>query len=225
MQNFQNDIATSSARELNNLLQIIGGTTHLLENIWAGNPNSEKYLAMLRASVERAADVTAHLVSQRGGARENIVVCEKPAAWTGPGEQERGQRPRIMVVDDDAVGLELFDELLSRQGYDVTTARSGFECLDLFVRRAGQFDLVLLDLTMPFMEGDETFRRLRAIAPNVKVALATWFIRQDRLDALLAEGLAGFLHKPLPAQELVAIVASIVRSEQEPARVGIASAT
>src|SRR5438046_10626763 len=57
------------ASELNNLIQIISGTSSLIENIWEGRPGSEKYLEMLRASIERAEQVTAQLGAQAGGTK------------------------------------------------------------------------------------------------------------------------------------------------------------
>src|SRR5207302_11281612 len=56
------------ASELNNLIQIISGTCSLIENIWEGRPGSEKHFEMLRASIERAEQVTAQLGAQAGGA-------------------------------------------------------------------------------------------------------------------------------------------------------------
>src|SRR5207244_12564113 len=62
------------ASELNNLIQIISGTSCLIENIWEGRPGSEKYFEMLRASIERAEQVTAQLVAQAGGAGRKRVL-------------------------------------------------------------------------------------------------------------------------------------------------------
>src|SRR5437867_5742867 len=62
------------ASELNNLIQIISGTSSLIENIWEGRPGSEKYFEMLRASIERAEQVTAQLVAQAGGADRKRVL-------------------------------------------------------------------------------------------------------------------------------------------------------
>jgi len=60
----------------------------------------------------------------------------------------------------------------------------GFEALDLFGGKPQAFQLVLLDLTMPFMDGEETFHRLREIRAEYQVVLCAGFIRGDRLDRL-----------------------------------------
>src|SRR5437868_9474195 len=65
--------ARRSASELNNLIQIISGTSELIENIWEGTDGSEKYFAMLRAGIRRAEQVTAQLVAQAGGANGKVI--------------------------------------------------------------------------------------------------------------------------------------------------------
>ena len=203
----------AAASELNNLLQIVSGTVSMLENIWEGAPASEKYFEMLRRSVDRAAKVTEQLVRQVGGADEKILL--HPAL-----SQFRISPPRpdvslqvsrsILVIDDEPMALELSKQTLSRAGFNVTAANSGPEGLDLFVRDPKRFDLVLLDLSMPFMDGEETFHRLRKADPEALVLLNTGFIDKDRLDQMLADGLAGFLRRPYRPDEVIQQIRSIL---------------
>jgi CheY-like chemotaxis protein len=113
---------------------------------------------------------------------------------------------RILVVDDEPAARVLARRVFSEAGFDVVTAQSGFECLNHFRKEPRSFDLVLLDLSMPFMDGEETFVRLREIFPEVVVLLSTGFMAQDRVDRMLAAGLAGFLRKPHKPGELLAVV-------------------
>jgi CheY-like chemotaxis protein len=124
-----------------------------------------------------------------------------------------GARPRrILVVDDEPAARVLASRVFSEAGYEVRTLQSGFECLEQFRKRPHWFDLIVLDLSMPFMDGEETFRRLRAINPVVVVLLSTGFFAeaQGRLDRMLAGGLAGFIRKPHRPDELLAQVQSIL---------------
>lgn len=133
-------------------------------------------------------------------------------------------RPRrILVVDDDPGARVLANRVFSEAGFDVTTVQSGFECLEQVRIRPPWFDLILLDLSMPFMDGEETFRRLRAIHPNVVVLLSTGFLAQaqDRVDRMLAGGLAGFIRKPHRPDELLAQVNAILE-RMKISRVGCA---
>ena len=203
-----------SASELDNLLQIIGGTTDLMENIWGGRAEAGKYLTMLRTSVDRAAKVTAQMVEQAGGATNNALAPSGlqpllPVALRAGGRRKQ----RILVVDDEPLMLGLFERLLTEAGYDVATAESGCQALDLLSRNGGHYDLVLLDFAMPFMTGEETFRRLRALSPGLRIILAAGFIDRTLLDDMLAEGLVGFICKPVPPDELLAFVARSLAHE------------
>jgi DNA-binding response OmpR family regulator len=119
---------------------------------------------------------------------------------------------RILVVDDEPAARVLAFRVFSEAGFQVTTAQSGFECLEHFRQRPHWFDLILLDLSMPFMDGEETFKRLRAINPKVVVLLSTGFLAQaqERIDRMLAGGLAGSIRKPHRPDELLAQVQTIL---------------
>lgn len=206
---------TEAASELNNLLEIISGTSSVIENIWAGNEGSQKYFDMLRTSVDRAAKVTAQLVEHAGGTDEKILLHPALTEFARSRKQPQPapQKTRqLLVVDDEPMALVLAKRILSEAGFEVTTAQSGFECLDFVRKRPRHFDLILLDLSMPFMDGEETFGRLRGINPDLVVVLSTGFIAQERLDRMLAAGMAGFLRKPHHPDEMVAHVRSVMQS-------------
>src|ERR1700757_1566425 len=103
-QNLQGDDRSKVASELNNLIQIISGTSLLIENIWEGRPGSEKYFEMLRASIERAEQVTAQLVAQAGGTnRKRILSSDLEQRFdevliAGAPSQRKHS---ILVVDDE----------------------------------------------------------------------------------------------------------------------------
>jgi DNA-binding response OmpR family regulator len=117
---------------------------------------------------------------------------------------------RILVVDDEPAARVLANRVFSEAGFEVLTVQSGFECLEHFRKRPHAFDLILLDLSMPFMDGEETFRRLRGINPDVVVLLSTGFMAQDRVDRMMAAGMAGFIRKPHRPDELLARVQAVL---------------
>ncbi|HET9418188.1 MAG TPA: response regulator [Chthoniobacterales bacterium] len=198
---------------MNNALQLISATAALIDNAWKGSDRSEKYLAMLRASIERAELAAAELVKQTGGAGAKALMHPRLAAFAGRSlPSGGGTRQSILLVDDEAMALALVKRILVEAGYNVVCAQSGFECVELFRNSPDKFDLVLLDLTMPMMNGEETFHRLRHMRPDVPVVLCAGFIQQDQLDRLLEEGLAGLLRKPLAPDEIVNHVRSTLES-------------
>ncbi|MEP7015286.1 MAG: response regulator [Verrucomicrobiota bacterium] len=195
--------------ELNNLLQIISGTTSLIENACKDKEISENYLAMMRASIARAEKVTAELAKRAGGSNERTLTNPDLAAFarkSNPGSEMR--KTSIVLVDDEQMTLTVVSRILTEAGYQVTTAQSGFECIDAVRRRPYDFNLALLDLSMPFMDGEETFNRLREIRPDLPVIMCTGFIQQEKLKRLMDAGLAGFLRKPLSPAEIVGQVRS-----------------
>ncbi len=216
------------ASELNNLIQIISGTSSLIENIWEGRPGSEKYFEMLRASIERAEQVTAQLVAQAGGTNRkrllpsNLEQRFDEALVAGAPNQCKHS---ILVVDDEPMALELLHGVLSDAGYEVAVAQSGFESLDLFRRDTQAFDLILTDLSMPLMDGEETFERLRQMSPTVNVVLMAGFVDSGRLEKMMNNGLSGFVGKPFAPVEILAVVTSVISAaDQKDGTSGIAAA-
>src|SRR5438874_1480889 len=205
---------SKATSELNNLLQIISGTSAEIGNLWEGSEGSEQYLSMLRSSIDRAEAVAAQLAEQAGGTDQKMLVHPELTSFLAPkaiAEIPRA-KPCILVVDDEPMALILIKRLLTEAGYQVVTVQSGFECLDVFRNQPTTFQLVLLDLTMPFMDGEETFHRLREIRRDVPVVLCTGFIQQDRLDRLMKAGIAGFLRKPLAPDEIVDHIRGVLDS-------------
>ncbi|HEV2965573.1 MAG TPA: response regulator, partial [Chthoniobacterales bacterium] len=144
-----------AASELNNLLQIISGTSAEIANMSEGNEGSDQYLDILRSSINRAEAVAAQLAEEAGAPDQKVVMHPDVASFMKPKTVTEMPRPKqcILVVDDEQMALILIKRLLSDAGYHVATAQSGFEALDLFRRQPHSFQLVLLDLTMPFMDG------------------------------------------------------------------------
>jgi two-component system, cell cycle sensor histidine kinase and response regulator CckA len=134
----------------------------------------------------------------------------EPPEVSGNGLPVRARR--ILVVDDEPSARVLAFKVFSGAGFEVSTVQSGFECLEHFRKRPNWFDLIVLDLSMPYMDGEETFKRLRALNPNVVVLLSTGFLAQgqERVERMLAAGLAGFIRKPHRPDELLAQVNAVL---------------
>jgi len=199
------EAVSKATSELNNLLQIISGTSAEISNLSSGNEGSEPYLDMLRSSIDRAEAVAAQLTEQAGGTDHKVLMKPDLAPFVGPKTITPMPQPKqnILVVDDEQMALVLIKRLLTEAGFQVVTAQSGFECLDIFRKQPHSFQLVLLDLTMPFMDGEETFQRLREIRADIPTLLCTGFIKPDRLERMMSAGILGFLRKPLAPDEIV----------------------
>ncbi len=129
-----------------------------------------------------------------------------PAAAAGPPEAIAGGSETILFVDDEESLRLLAVETLGRLGYAVTTARNGIEALEIYSDSRTRIDLVILDMIMPGMGGEETFRRLRKIDPSARILVSSGYAVEGKPGNLLAEGAAGFLQKPYRLASLAASV-------------------
>ncbi|MEQ1633459.1 MAG: PAS domain-containing protein [Planctomycetota bacterium] len=102
----------------------------------------------------------------------------------------------VLLVDDDAMVRSVAEHLLAEIGCKVVVARDGVEALEQFERHRSELDLVLLDLTMPRLGGEEVLRELRRRGSRVAVVLTSGYHEQALLSSDTSTSLAGFLHKP-----------------------------
>jgi len=113
---------------------------------------------------------------------------------------------RILVVDDEEVVRKLAREMLRRAGYDVVTAAGATEAVTWYRAHPHETDLVIIDMVMPGKDGQECFKALRAIDPDVRAILSTGYgldgHAQDTLDA----GMVGYVQKPYHTEDLIGAV-------------------
>jgi PAS domain S-box-containing protein len=109
---------------------------------------------------------------------------------------DSGERGTVLLVDDEEIVRRIARAGLEQLGYHVIEAENGVEAVGLFRQNQADISLVLLDLTMPVMSGEETLRKLTAIDPNVRVILSSGFNEADATKHFDGRGLAGFLQKP-----------------------------
>ena len=108
----------------------------------------------------------------------------------------------LLVVDDDETVRTVTKRILEHAGFAVILGSDGQHGLDLYGDNPG-IVLVLLDMTMPHMDGEETFRELRRLDPQVRVVLTSGYNEQDATERFAGKGLSGFIQKPYRPQELL----------------------
>jgi CheY-like chemotaxis protein len=136
---------------------------------------------------------------------------EQPAAQEpAPAEPAAAaRRAAVLVVDDDEPVRRLCLTYVERLGYEGLGAEDGEVALEVF-RQRPDVACVLLDLTMPKMDGVTTFRELRRIRPDVRVILSSGFNEQDAVQRFVGEGLAGFVQKPFRLADLSARLTAVL---------------
>ncbi len=119
----------------------------------------------------------------------------------------------VLVVDDEQMVCDLVAASLTGMGLQVLTAADGMDAVVLFRQHADEIVCVLLDLTMPNMDGAATLELLRQIRPDVRVILSSGYDEQEATRRFSGQGLAGFLHKPY---QLNALRDQVRRVVQDP---------
>jgi len=111
---------------------------------------------------------------------------------------------KILLADDEDTIRNLCRRMLQRVGFEVIVAADGREAVDLFAKDKDSIQLVILDLTMPHLDGEACYRELRQLKPGVKVILSSGYNEQDIVTRFTGKGLAGFVQKPYTSEELLA---------------------
>jgi two-component system cell cycle sensor histidine kinase/response regulator CckA len=124
-------------------------------------------------------------------------------------EEPLGTKPAevgglALVVDDEPMVRDMAQSMLERMGYEVIAAGDGSEAVEIFRARQNDFRLVLLDLSMPGMNGWETLTALRALCPGIQVVLASGYDEAQVMQGHHPERPQAFLHKPYQMVDLKA---------------------
>jgi len=93
--------------------------------------------------------------------------------------------------------------MLERRDFKVLLAADGIEGVKIFQENIDAIDIVLLDLTMPGLNGEQVFLRMRELKADIKVVLSSGYNEQDAMKHFAGKGLAGFVQKPYKSAELI----------------------
>jgi CheY-like chemotaxis protein len=115
---------------------------------------------------------------------------------------DRRFQGRVLLADDEEDVRASTRAMLEILGFEVVAVADGQEAVDLFEMERARFDLVLLDLTMPRMDGREAFRALRTLRPGIPVILYSGYSEHESLKDALGQGFAAFLQKPFLLADL-----------------------
>lgn len=127
-----------------------------------------------------------------------------------------GHGERILVVDDEEQICDYLSAILSQSGYHATRFANGVEAWEEFRRRPEQFDLVVTDMTMPYMTGAELAQRLLSVRPDIPIILCTGHSALIDRSKAMAMGVCCYLNKPVANQELLQTVHQVLSKKEAP---------
>ena len=136
------------------------------------------------------------------------VESGSPSAEAGAAVATRPKR--LLVVDDETMLRDILKNFLVQEGYEVVSAADGEEALNICSRPGAKIDAVILDMTLPGIDGMETFDRLKEIDDQMKVVIATGDPYRQSVHDLMRRGAAGMLSKPFRPQHLSEVIKQVL---------------
>ncbi|MBC8205082.1 response regulator [bacterium] len=122
---------------------------------------------------------------------------------------------KILVVDDNDLDQQIFRDLLESAGYFVDTVNSGEEALKTLKERLDDYKLVILDMFMPGMSGQETLRHIRKLKRELKVMIVSAYLTDITNKVMLGLGARHCLKKPVDRDVLLGAVSDLTEEKSE----------
>jgi CheY-like chemotaxis protein len=120
-------------------------------------------------------------------------------------------KANILVVDDDMENTETLSDILTALGHHVEIANDGFKAIQRV--KAQVFDVILMDIKMPGINGVETYKEVKHIQPKVVVMMMTAYSVEELAAEALREGAYGVLYKPFDTKKLLQIIDGILAAK------------
>jgi DNA-binding NtrC family response regulator len=126
-----------------------------------------------------------------------------------------GTRGLVMIVDDEEHLLYIAARMLASEGYRVINCSEVFEALHVFESVGKHIDLVILDYSMPTMNGEDVFYEIMDLDPKARVVLSSGLFEKDVVSRLLKKGLKAFLPKPYKRDSLLQTVTAAIEKSKK----------
>ncbi|HEY1952117.1 MAG TPA: response regulator [Gemmatimonadaceae bacterium] len=232
------DVAGRGAHELNNLLTVIRMNSDLIESMLGDAKMSTQEVADIRASVERAVEITRKLLltsrrvlPQPTGLDRGTSSVPLPGSPLKETDEEREARESafaeksqvralkhgahtgretILLVDDEKALRKLGKRVLSDAGYRVLEASDGAMALRVAAEQVGEIDLVLTDVEMPTLGGRGMVDELHELSPGMRVLFMSGYTDNEILRRGIRTAETDFLQKPFTAESLRAAVRAVL---------------
>ncbi|MFO0751531.1 MAG: response regulator [Myxococcota bacterium] len=153
-----------------------------------------------------------------------LMLAPKPGSRTPSADKTRGNGGRsVLVVEDNPVNQALLAKMLERRGHQATVAPNGADAVDRLQEARGAFDIVLMDIQMPVMDGYEatTVIRMREAQdgmPHMPIVAVTAHAMSGEREKCLEAGMDGYLAKPVSEAELMSTIDEVLRRVHSPER-------
>ena len=125
-------------------------------------------------------------------------------------KENTGKKKKVLIVDDEDIIREFVKGILMDEGAYVIEANNGKEAIDMFKEHQKNIDLVILDMIMPGIKGDEVLREIRRIRPDIKVIVSSGFMSEEQKSNLEEYSVDGYLDKPYRDKDVIRTIFDIL---------------
>lgn len=127
-----------------------------------------------------------------------------------PEQNLNGGTETILFIDDEDIIIDVARDMLEILGYKVFVAQNGEEALRIYEQQKDVIDLVIQDMVMPGMNGADIFKAIKKINPDVRVILASGYVMNKQIAAVMEDGCRAFMQKPFRLEDLSARVREVL---------------
>jgi CheY-like chemotaxis protein len=117
----------------------------------------------------------------------------------------------ILLVDDEESIRLIGRDMLEHMGFKVFSAEDGIEAIEVFSRYKNQISCVILDLTMAHMDGEEAFKAMRLIKPDIPIIMSSGYNEQQVIHRFLGHDISGFIQKPYRLSSLETVLKKVLQ--------------
>lgn len=118
----------------------------------------------------------------------------------------------VLLVDDNINLVKSMSFILKHKGFDVDIAPNGYEAIDRVNER--KYDIIFLDIKMPYIDGVETYKRIKAINSNSVVMMMTAYSVEEMIEEALKEGAHGIIYKPVDIEKVVSQIRNVTKKKK-----------
>lgn len=155
----------------------------------------------------------------KGTVFQVLIPCTSAAAPAGENTRDEPPLPRgqgtILIIEDEPIVREFSQRVLESAGFQVLNASDGRNGLEKFGQHCAEISAVLLDLTMPHMDGMEVLRHLRGVAPELPVLVMSGYSGQELSTSFAGSGASGFIQKPFHPRDLATRMCELLKSSAD----------
>ena len=116
----------------------------------------------------------------------------------------------VLLVEDEKIMLDLLEKVLRQHGYQIFTATDGEKALEIYRRHKQEIDIVVLDIGLPRIAGQDVLLQMKQQNPDVKFVVASGYIEPELKSHIDQAGIQHFIHKPYSPDEILQTLQSLM---------------